>query len=158
MLDSPLKIIREWFASLDDFTRDCIAYSCIYYLKNADQTPNTRALFFEVLNAEWEYNQELGKALTFIALIDYILDKLADPTYWDNILEMHLDLVDSDSDSDLKAKINAGLPKVPKNKEAFVKAGTAWKELRDTSLDLGVIQIWESQMEQEFIKNELEGE
>jgi hypothetical protein len=152
-MDAPLKVIRSWFDSLDEYTRNGVASSCVFYLSSTEESSESRTLFFELLNAEMEYHKEVGKALSIIALIDYVLDEMADPIHWENTLNTHLDILDSDAAKDVKTTLNTNLPTLPEKTEGFRKAGASWKRLRETSLDTVVIRVWEEERQVEHLSD-----
>jgi hypothetical protein len=158
MLDAPLKIICGWFDSLDQYTRENIVSSIAFYLSNTEESSEVKARFFEVLNADMDYHKEVGKALSFVAIVDYILDEQGDPIHWENILNTHLDIVDSDADKGTKSIINENLPTLPDKKESYLKAAKSWKQLRETSLDTVVIRVWEEQKQMDDLEDELGAE
>lgn len=138
----PLQVILKWWESLDEFPRFCFASETIIRLT---QTPyevigdNHEELFREYLAEKLDAPRHLGRTVAVRAAIDFEFSK----TSIDNLVEQHLETVETVEHKKIKSLANEAIRRQLENKPGWEKAHREWRSLKSKELSDSFLIEWE---------------
>ena len=144
---TPLRIIREWWEAQPELVKGSLTFFILLRAKGFDPIFETDETLSKWLKERLDCFQHVGRALFARSLIDYAMTQQTNDRFWENAIEVNLDIVDSGLHAKgLRNFINENLGRLPDAKATWLAAGNSWREVRDSFLEDVPLHHWEHQM------------